>query len=155
MKLGIDSFFLTDPANKHIIYIMTEFVDDGYCFVCGPKNPAGLKLAFSFDGKTAKTEFVPQKEYQGYMNIVHGGIISTLLDEVMVKLSIELDMPAVTAQMDIRLKKALYVGEKITVSANITSSTRKLLEASAKAVTDKGIIIAEATGKLIKIKPGH
>ncbi len=62
-----------------------------------------------------KTEFTPRKEHQGYLGIVHGGIISTILDETMVKLAIEMKIPAVTAHMDIRLKKVLGVGEKITV----------------------------------------
>ena len=130
---------------------MTEFADDGHCFVCGPNNPIGLKLDFLFDGKTIKTEFTPQKIHQGYMNIVHGGIVATLLDEVMVKLAIEMDMPAVTAQMDVRLKKALNIGEKITVSAEITSIARKILKAHAKAVTDEGTVIAEASGKLVRV----
>lgn len=129
-----------------------ELSDDGYCFVCGPNNPIGLKLDFHFDGKTISTEFVPQKEHQGYMNIVHGGIISTLLDEVMVKLAIEMDMPAVTAQMDIRLRKALNTGVKITVSAEIIKDSNKIIEAYAKAVTDDGVIVADANGKLVKIK---
>lgn len=130
---------------------MTNLSDDGYCFVCGPKNPIGLKLDFSFNGKTMSTDFVPLKEHQGYMDIVHGGIISTLLDEVMVKCAIEMGMPAVTAQMDIRLRKALNIGQKITVSAEIIKDTKKVLTSYAKAVTDDGIIIADATGKLIKI----
>ena len=130
---------------------MVEFTDDGYCFVCGPKNPIGLKLDFTFNGKTMETQFVPRKEHQGYMNIVHGGIISTLLDEIMVKLSIEIGMPAVTAQMDIRLKKALKVGEKVTLHAEITKDSRKLLESYAKAVTGDGVTVADAKGKLVKI----
>jgi uncharacterized protein (TIGR00369 family) len=128
-----------------------ELIDDGYCFVCGPKNPAGLKLDFTFDGKTIRTDFTPKKEHQGYFNIVHGGIISTLLDEVMVKLAIARGMHAVTAQMNIRLKKALPVGEKITIEAEILNVTRKLIEAYAKAVTEDGTIAAEATGKLVRI----
>jgi len=128
-----------------------ELIDDNYCFVCGMKNPIGLKLDFSFDGKTMKTEFVPQKEHQGYFNIVHGGIISTLLDEVMVKLAIEMGMPAVTARMDIRLRKALDVGKKITVQAEILRDTKKILEVHAKAVTEDNVIVADATGKLMKI----
>lgn len=128
-----------------------DLADDGHCFVCGPKNPIGLKLVFSFDGKKITTEFVPKREHQGYMNIVHGGIIATLLDEVMVKLAIELGMPAVTAQMETRLKKALNIGEKIIVSAEMLETGRKLLRASARAVTDDGTVIAEATGKLVKI----
>lgn len=131
-----------------------ELIDDHYCFVCGKKNPIGLKLDFHFDGKTIRTEFVPQKGHQGYVDIVHGGIISTLLDEVMVKLAIEMGMPAVTAQMDIRLKKALKTGVKITVSAEITKDSKKIIEAYAKAITDHGVIIADARGKLVKIKTG-
>lgn len=128
-----------------------ELIDDNYCFVCGKKNPIGLKLNFSFDGKTITTEFVPQKEHQGYFNIVHGGIISTLLDEVMVKLAIERGMSAVTARMDIRLRKALDVGKKITVQAEILKDTKKILEVYAKAVTEDNVIVADATGKLMKI----
>jgi acyl-coenzyme A thioesterase PaaI-like protein len=128
-----------------------ELIDDDYCFVCGKKNPIGLKLDFFFDGKTIKTDFIPQKEHQGYFNIVHGGIISTLLDEAMVKLAIELGMPSVTARMDIRLRKALNVGKKITVQAEILRDTKKILEVYAKAVTEDSIVVADATGKLMKI----
>ncbi len=131
---------------------MIKFADDGYCFVCGPKNSIGLKLDFSFDGKTIKTQFIPQKEHQGYMNIVHGGIISTLLDEAMIKLAIEMEIPAVTAQMDIRLRKAVNVGEKISVVAEILENTKKLLTAYAKAVTDDNEVIADAKGKLVKLQ---
>jgi len=130
---------------------MTNFADDGYCFVCGPKNPVGLKLDFVFDGRTIKTEYVPPKEHQGYRNIVHGGIVSVLLDEVMVKVAIEVGKPAVTAQMDIRLKKAVNIGSHITISAEITKETRKTLEAYAKATVNDEIV-ADARGKLVKIK---
>lgn len=129
-----------------------KFTDDGYCFVCGPKNPIGLKLDFTFNGKTISTEFTPQKEHQGYMNIVHGGIISTLLDEVMVKLAIEMDLPAVTAHMDIRLRKAVNVGEKIIFIAEMVRNTRKTIEIYAKAVIADNILVADAKGKLIKIE---
>jgi len=128
-----------------------KFEDDGYCFVCGPKNPIGLKLDFHFNGKTIKTEFVPKKEHQGYLNIVHGGIISTLLDEAMVKLAIAMDLPAVTASMEIRLRKAVNVGEKITVEAEILKSTKKILEAYAKAVTEENVVVADAKGKLVRV----
>ena len=129
-----------------------KFTDDGYCFVCGPKNPIGLKLDFTFNGKTISTEFTPQKEHQGYMNIVHGGIISTLLDEVMVKLAIEMDLPAVTAHMDIRLRKAVNVGEKIIFIAEMVRNTRKTIEIYAKAVIADDILVADAKGQLIRVE---
>lgn len=130
---------------------MIDLTDDGYCFVCGPNNPIGLKLDFSLDGEVMTTAFMPRKEHQGYMNIVHGGIISTLLDEIMVKLAIELGMPAVTAQMDIRLRKSAKVGERLTFSARILENTSKLLVTEATAVTDDGEIVAESTAKLVRI----
>ena len=129
-----------------------KFTDDGHCFVCGPKNPIGLKLDFTFNRDTISTQFNPKKEHQGYMNTVHGGIISTLLDEVMVKLAIAMDLPAVTAQMDIRLRKAVNVGEKITFIAEMVRETRKTIEIYAKAVIDDDIVVADAKGKLIKIE---
>src|SRR3989338_481261 len=132
-----------------------KLADDGYCFVCGPKNPIGLKLKFHFNGKTIKTEFISKKEHQGYLNIVHGGIISTLLDEAMVKLALAMDIPVVTAQMDIRLRKPLNIGEKIIVEAEILNNTTKLLEAYAKAITMNNVLIADAKGKLIKVLGWH
>jgi acyl-coenzyme A thioesterase PaaI-like protein len=130
---------------------MTGFSDDGYCFVCGNKNPVGLKLNFTFDGKTIKTEYTPSKEHQGYMNIVHGGLVTALLDEVMVKVAIELGKPAVTARMDVRLKKAVNIGTTIIISAEITKETRKTLDAYASAKVDNETV-ADARGKLIKIE---
>ena len=129
-----------------------KLADDGYCFVCGPRNPIGLKLEFSFDGKTVTTEFVPKKEHQGYLDIIHGGIISTLLDEAMVKLAIAMDMPAVTARIDVRLKKALAVGEKVNVEAGIIKETRKTIDAYASAVNGDNVVIADAKGTLVKVK---
>jgi len=131
---------------------MINLADDGYCFVCGDRNPVGLRLKFSFDGKTIKTYFIPGKEHQGYKDIVHGGIISTLLDEAMVKLALARGIPAVTASMEIRLRKALYIGEKVKVEAEVLKDTRKVLEINAKVTTDKDEIIANARGKLLKIK---
>ena len=131
---------------------MIDLTDDGYCFVCGQNNPIGLKLEFSLDGEVMSTEFLPKKEHQGYKNIVHGGIISTLLDEIMVKLAIELGMPAVTAQMDIRLRKSAKVGKRLTFSAEIVENTNKLLITHAKAVTDDGGVVAEANAKLVRVK---
>jgi uncharacterized protein (TIGR00369 family) len=129
-----------------------NLADDGYCFVCGDRNPIGLKLKFSFEGKTIKTYFIPRKEHQGYKDIVHGGIISTLLDEAMVKLALAMDITAVTASMEIRLKRALYIGERIKIEAEVLKDTRKILEMTARIITDNNEIVAIARGKLLKIK---
>ncbi|HSQ59356.1 MAG TPA: PaaI family thioesterase, partial [Acidobacteriota bacterium] len=68
---------------------MSEIVldDDAYCFCCGPENPIGLKLTFeeTSEGRM-RTLWTPRKEHQGFKDIVHGGLVATVLDEVMVRL---------------------------------------------------------------------
>src|SRR5665213_2147558 len=56
------------------------------CFVCGPDNPRGLRLAFQTNESGEMTaEWIPEPEMEGYQGIVHGGIVSTVLDEAMAK----------------------------------------------------------------------
>ncbi|MBN1179724.1 MAG: PaaI family thioesterase, partial [Anaerolineae bacterium] len=53
------------------------------CFICGVDNPVGLKLTFYEDheAEQVRVEFVVPEVYQGYPGVVHGGIVSTVLDE--------------------------------------------------------------------------
>ncbi len=127
--------------------------DDNYCFVCGKKNPVGLKLNFKIDkeSKSIRTEFIPEKQYQGYKDIVHGGIISTVLDESMVKLAIGLGMKVVTVTMGVRFRNPLFVGERAMVSAKLISE-KKIIEAEAEAVKDDGTVIAEGNARLMRLE---
>lgn len=54
------------------------------CFVCGRKNPVGLRLQFfeNHDAHRVEAEFTIPDAYQGYPGVAHGGIVSTILDEV-------------------------------------------------------------------------
>ena len=53
------------------------------CFLCGLQNPVGLKLAFydDLEAGQVRSEFTVPDEYQGYPGVVHGGIVSAILDE--------------------------------------------------------------------------
>src|SRR5258708_39647810 len=54
------------------------------CFVCGESNPIGLKLRFETDGRTVQAPFILSPAHAGFRNVVQGGLIATVLDEVMV-----------------------------------------------------------------------
>jgi acyl-coenzyme A thioesterase PaaI-like protein len=57
---------------------------EGYnCFACGTANPIGLNLSFYRHGEYICSDITLEKNYEGWENMVHGGIVSTLLDEVM------------------------------------------------------------------------
>ncbi|MBI5188877.1 MAG: PaaI family thioesterase [Nitrospirae bacterium] len=124
--------------------------DDNYCFVCGEKNPYGLHLKFSIHEGKASAEFIPQKLHQGYKDIVHGGIISTLIDEAMVKVVLMQGIPAVTAEITVRFKNPLMVGEKVIVEATITKMDKKIIETSARIKKPDDTLIAEGHAKLLR-----
>ena len=52
------------------------------CFGCGRDNTIGLKLDFHQEGESVRAEFIPGEMYQGWPGVVHGGLICTMLDEV-------------------------------------------------------------------------
>ena len=124
--------------------------DDNYCFVCGKEKPLGLRLKFFFDNGKASAEFVPQKVHQGYKDIVHGGIITTVLDEAMVKAALMQGMPAMSAEIAVRFRNILFTGEKTVVEALIEKKNRKIIEASAVLKKADKTIIAESQAKLLR-----
>jgi hypothetical protein len=56
---------------------------DHACFGCGDDNAIGLRLRFAPSGEGVKASFVPGVDHQGFHHVVHGGIISAVLDEAM------------------------------------------------------------------------
>jgi uncharacterized protein (TIGR00369 family) len=52
------------------------------CFGCCPDNPVGLKMKFTEDGEFVTCEWNPSSHLQGYVNVLHGGIQATLMDEI-------------------------------------------------------------------------
>ena len=97
-----------------------------------------------------QASFTPTQTYQGYDGIVHGGIISALLDEAMAKLAFELGYNAITAMLTIRFKNPAKVREKLTVRGEITHATRRLVLAKASIRGENGALIAEGDSKLVR-----
>jgi len=127
-----------------------QLEDDGHCFACGKKNPGGLQLDFtSSNGKTA-AEFLPKKEHQGFKDLVHGGIIATILDEAMVKAVLSTGVQAVTAELTVRFRNPLLAGEGATVEAELNSPGGRVVETSARMIKRDGTVVAEARAKLLK-----
>jgi len=123
--------------------------DNHKCFVCGKKNPDGLKINFKVSDNKIQAEFIPHSSLQGYANIVHGGIISTLLDEAMGKLAFELGINCLTAEINVRFKNPAYVGRKYFLTGEILRKTHRIVFAKSKMQSESDLLIAEATGKLM------
>lgn len=129
--------------------------DDHHCFACGSENKSGLRIHWTVEGKVTTAEFIPGKEYQGWKNVVHGGILATLLDEAMTRLAWIACGGALTAEMTVRFLKPARVGRKIYVRGEIVKENRKLVEMKAFLYVDDPaaakILIAYSEGKAVKV----
>jgi uncharacterized protein (TIGR00369 family) len=125
--------------------------DDG-CFACGKSNPIGLHLEFEQEDGEYVTYFTPAKEHQGWLGITHGGIVCTVLDEVMARAVYELGCNAVTAEMTVRMKRPAPTGARLRFAGRIESENHRIIDCSARATDEDGHLIAEATGRMMRVK---
>lgn len=128
------------------------YENDEMCFVCGKRNGDGLQLDFELVGEDRiRTEFTPPKRFQGWKDVVHGGIIATILDEVMVNAAYLRNIVAVSALLEIKLRRPAAVGERLVFYGQILKEGAKTLDVKAWAEQENGTVVAEATGLLMKV----
>jgi len=96
---------------------MTTPIADGYCFVCGKNNPRGFKIEVRYSEAelTAETELAIPREFQGWAKVIHGGILATLLDELMAHAVWRFAGPGLTLSLEVRFHQPLKPGERIRV----------------------------------------
>ena len=95
---------------------METAYETNHCFGCGRDNPIGLKLDMKLDGDRCVAYFTPKAEHESYGDRMHGGLTSTLLDEVMGDYVFrKAGKPAYTARLEIRFRSAIRIGETVKV----------------------------------------
>jgi uncharacterized protein (TIGR00369 family) len=122
------------------------------CFGCGKKNPSGLGLKITVKDDWAQAVFVPSSRHQGPKGLVHGGLICTLLDEVMVNLLWSQGKPVVTAELQVRMIKSSKPGQPLHLWAQQLSERHGLIEVKSVAQLTAGSIVARGIGKFMVIK---
>jgi uncharacterized protein (TIGR00369 family) len=132
---------------------MIRFVDNGGCFVCGRHNPAGLQLDFSFNPTeySARAIIVFSDRFQGWEKVVHGGLLATVLDEVMVKAAASRDRACVTGEMTVKYLAPVIPGATYTAGGKIVSERGKLLLAEGSLLDGFGFAVAKASAKLVRV----
>lgn len=102
---------------------------EGYrCFGCSPDNPLGLGLTFSEDGEYIVSTWSPKAHFQGWLNVLHGGIQATMMDEIASWLVFtKLKTSGVTSKMEVRLKKTVYTNKgDIKLKARLKEMNRNI-----------------------------
>jgi len=136
----------------------TEVIrDNDYCFACGELNPMGLHLKFSQEGERLRASCRPGVHHQGYEGIVHGGIIGTILDDVMSNLVARLTgETTVTAELKVRLRRPAKVEQALVAEAEMVEHRDRLYQARATVRAEaSGEVIAEGESRMVKVPAGR
>jgi acyl-coenzyme A thioesterase PaaI-like protein len=113
---------------------------DNYCFVCGKDNPQGfqIKVRYAEAELAAETELSIPREYQGWAEVIHGGILSTLLDELMAHAVWHFAGPGLTISLEVRFHAPLKPNEAIRVRGvmHTPNGSRRLAEGEIIRISD-------------------
>jgi acyl-coenzyme A thioesterase PaaI-like protein len=117
------------------------------CFVCGTGNPIGLNVRFELDGDVCRGTFTPGPEHVGYDRVTHGGILFSLLDDVMANWLWLQGVQCFTAKADIRYRAQLPVGTTVRLEGRCEKRKGRLAQMTGRILReDDGSVVAEATG---------
>ena len=112
------------------------------CFACGTLNAHGLHLELHVDGERCWTDLAIPTRFQGWDEIAHGGILATILDEVMAWSLVDHDNWGLTARMTVDFKLPVALGRPVHAEGWVTEVRRRL-------ITTAGRIVDQATGELL------
>lgn len=122
------------------------------CFVCGEANPRGLRARCYRVGSTVELPFVAAADFAGWSAVVHGGLVATVLDEVMTWAAIlGSRRPCFAAEFSVRLLKPLAPGTTCLAVGRLTASRRRIFDTEAWLADASGLVYARGTGRYMPV----
>jgi len=112
------------------------------CFACGTLNVHGLQLELHAADDRCWVELELAERFGGWEGIAHGGIVCTILDEVMAWAVVDHDIWGVTARMSVEFKRPVPLGRRIRGEGRVTNVRRRIVEA-------EGVILDPADGTVL------
>jgi uncharacterized protein (TIGR00369 family) len=127
------------------------------CFGCGGGNARGMKLTFEQDDAARKIigRFRLGSEYQGAFGIIHGGVIATVLDEVMGKVCRFRGVRALTAEMNVQYLSPVWVDADLVVEGYEKEMTGRNLHLVGEIKDASGKMLARSTGRFVIVDRSH
>ena len=124
------------------------------CFACGELNEHGLRLVLHAGGDGCWTELTLDPAFQGWDGVAHGGILCTILDEVMAWSVIGRGTWGVTARMSVDFKRPVHVGRRLRAEGAVSESHRRLIRTSGRIVdVETGELLATSDGTYMAAPP--
>jgi uncharacterized protein (TIGR00369 family) len=128
-----------------------EFAEH-HCFACGSLNEHGIGMTIHIDHGRAWSEVELEQRFEGWQGVAHGGILATLLDEVMGWTMAAGDDWGVTARLAVEYRKPIAPGTKLRVEGWITRGRRRVVETAGRIVDARdGTELATATATYVTV----
>jgi acyl-coenzyme A thioesterase PaaI-like protein len=129
------------------------------CFACGPDNPHGLRIDYhvNADG-SVRANWLPKSQWQSFNKVIHGGIVTTAMDEAMAKAIVATGQQGLTCELHVRLHDSVRPGANVTVRGWIVSRHRRLIKTEANICSPAGLELAHAWASFLilpGVKPQH
>jgi acyl-coenzyme A thioesterase PaaI-like protein len=128
---------------------------DDYCFACGARNPIGIRMQVKYleDSMAAQSLLALPREFQGWQEVIHGGILATMLDEIMMHAVWHFAGAGVTLGMEVQFRQPLAPEELVLVRGRLTESKGRRLKAQGEIIrqTDNRLI-ANSLGRFLLLK---
>lgn len=126
---------------------------ENICFGCGGANVRGMQLTFEQDDAANKIRgaFRLGPEYQGGVGFIHGGVIATVLDEVMGKVCRFRGVRAVTAELDVQYLKPVPVDADLLIEGYETEMNGRNLKIAGEIRDNTGQLLARGRERFVII----
>ena len=117
------------------------------CFGCSPSNDSGLRMEFFEDDDEIVSIWKPGLQYQGYHDVLHGGIQATMIDEIASRVVfMKLDTAGVTYRLNIRYREPVMISKgSITIRARLLEDRRKIASIGVDLMDGEGNKCSEGT----------
>lgn len=129
-------------------------LSDHNCFGCGKMNPIGLKLDFYIlpDEGVVWSPWMPTQDYEGYNGMIHGGIISTLMDEILAWTLYARETWAVTAKLETKYRKPVEVGKPVRLIGKVVRDRGRVIELHGEIRSQSDdTLLAEANATFMRV----
>jgi acyl-coenzyme A thioesterase PaaI-like protein len=120
---------------------------EGYnCFGCSPHHTAGLHMQFEVDGDDVISTWEPRQQFQGWHNVLHGGIQATLMDEIASWwVFTHLNTSGVTSKMEVKLLKTVHTNKgALTLRASLHQMRRNIAVIYVQLFDSSGVVCADS-----------
>lgn len=128
---------------------------DEHCFACGQQNDNGLKMRFFASHEKLRSEITIPEHMRGWSHLTHGGVITTMLDEIMGWSGIYfLNRFLLTKDIKVKFRLPVFINEQVTIYGWVAQQkSDSQVTLAAELVNSKGQVAARAEGDFVLFKP--